>query len=92
MDGRKYAKGEMIRAEKRRKGWKSRNKSEGDSVLSSGQWTRGGWIRVSYVRTLEAPRAFVFHRYSRRGVRRDSRKYVSKYNRREKYWDRWINR
>lgn len=91
MDGRKYVKGEMS-TKKRRKGQKSRDESEGDSVLSSGQRTKGGWIRVSHVATLEASCAFVFRRYSRRDARRDSRKYVSKYNRREKYQDRWINR
>lgn len=88
MDGRKYAKSEMTSAEKRRKGWKPRDENEGDSALSSEQLTRGGWIRVSYVETLEAPHVFVFHRYSRKDARRDLRKYVSKYNRRGKYRDR----
>lgn len=91
MDGRKYAKGEMISAKRRRKGWKSRNENEGDSSIERAR-TRGGWIHVSYIGTLEVPHVFVFRRCSRRGARRDSRKYVSKYNRREKYRDRWINR
>lgn len=67
-DGRQemYAEGEMTSAKRRRKGWKPRDESEGDSALSSGQCTaKGGWICVSYVERQEVPRVFVSRRYSR---------------------------
>lgn len=42
-----YVEGEMTSAERRRKGWQPRDESEGDSALSSGQWTvRGGSVVV----------------------------------------------
>lgn len=65
-DGRQemYAEGEMTSAKRRRKGWKPRDESEGDSALSSGQCTaKGGWICLV---CREARGVFVSRRYSRR--------------------------
>lgn len=102
-DGRQEirAYGTMSRDKAQRQGKRvetsKRDESEGDSALLSGQWTaRGGRIRVSYVDKQEVPEVFLFLVGTCKGCARgtDPRGggVASKYNRREKYRSRWINR
>ncbi|KYN29773.1 hypothetical protein ALC57_00778 [Trachymyrmex cornetzi] len=58
MDGGKYAEGEMTSAERRRKEWKPRDESEGDSALSSEQWImRGGQSESKRVKASQSGQA-----------------------------------